>query len=214
VATNKAEVGSGVAAELGWQGGLSSATVHEAAHGQGALPSMIKPVHPDFSLEGPAFTVRCCSGDNLWIHRAVAAAAPGDILVVDVGHDPESGYWGEILSRAARSRRLGGLVINGSVRDLRELAAVGFPVFALGVCIRGTTKRETDSGGVGVTLHIGDVTIEPGDFVLGDLDGVVTVPAGDVGAVLAAARERVAAEEEMMRRIANGESTLTILGLE
>jgi len=214
VVTNEAEFASGATTEVRLPSGLSSATVHEAARGRGALPSGIKPVHPSFAVEGPAFTVRCRPGDNLWIHRGVYAASPGDVLVVDVGDDGESGYWGEILSRAAAARRLGGLVINGGVRDLRELVAIGFPIFALGICIQGTTKRDTDVGGLEVPVRLGDVTIERGDFVLGDLDGVVAVPAGDLGAVLAAAEQRVTAEEEMMRRIANGESTLKILGLE
>jgi 4-hydroxy-4-methyl-2-oxoglutarate aldolase len=214
VATNSGELAVGSATEVRLPSGLSSATVHEAARGRGALPFRIKPVHPSFALEGPAFTVRGRPGDNLWIHRGVYAAAAGDVLVVDVGDDAESGYWGEILSRAALARGLGGLIINGGVRDLRELVAIGFPVFALGICIQGTTKRDTGVGGLEVPVRLGDVTVEPGDLVLGDLDGVVAVPAGEVGRVLAAAEQRVSAEEEMMRRIANGESTLTILGLE
>jgi 4-hydroxy-4-methyl-2-oxoglutarate aldolase len=192
---------------------LGTATVHEACGRRGALPSAIKPVSAGFRVCGPAFTAYCPPSDNLWIHRAVYAAAPGDVLVVDVGGQIEAGYWGEILSQAAIHRGLGGLVIAGGVRDVDQLAAVGFPVFAANVCIRGTTKDPTAAGRLGEPITLGDVTVRSGDAVLGDNDGVVVVDAAAVDVVAAAASERVAAEREVIRRLRSGESTLEILGL-
>jgi 4-hydroxy-4-methyl-2-oxoglutarate aldolase len=193
---------------------LGTATVHEAYGRRGALPSAIKPVSPAFRVCGPAFTVDCPPCDNLWIHRAVYAARAGDVLVVDVGGQIEAGHWGEILSQAAVLRDLGGLVIAGGVRDVDQLAAVGFPVFAANVCIRGTSKDATAAGRLGEAITIGDVTVRRGDAVVGDRDGVVVVDAAALDAVAAAATARVAAEREVIRRLRSGESTLEILGLD
>ena len=192
---------------------FDTATVHEAQGRRGALPSAIKPVDPGFRLCGPAFAVVCPGGDNLWIHRALYAAAPGDVLVVSTGGWTEAGYWGEILSHAAAARRLGGLVIDGGVRDADRIAAVGFPVFSAGLCIRGTTKDPEGSGALGIPLHFGDTAVHPGDVVLGDRDGVVVVPALDVAWMVEASQRRVAAEAEVIRRLQAGESTLSIYDL-
>src|SRR6202043_1769819 len=113
------------------------APVPEAYGRRGALPSLIKPVAAGFRVCGPAFTVDCPPADNLWLHRAIYAAASGHVLVVDVRGRTEAGYWGEILSHAALARRLGGLVIAGGVRDTEEISALSFPVFAADICIRG-----------------------------------------------------------------------------
>ncbi len=192
---------------------LGAATVHEAYGRRGALPSAIKPVHVSSRVCGPAFTVDCPPSDNLWIHRAVYAAAPGDVLVVDVRGQTEAGYWGEILSEAALVRGLGGLVITGGVRDVDRIAALGFPVFAANVCIRGTGKEPAGDGRLGEPIRVGTVTVRPGDAVVGDADGVVVVEAGEVDAVIAAARARALEERDVLRRIRDGESTLEIFGL-
>jgi 4-hydroxy-4-methyl-2-oxoglutarate aldolase len=191
---------------------LSSATVHEANGKRGALPSAIKPVDPRFRLCGTAFTVQSPGGDNLWIHRAMDLASPGDVLVVDVGGSYEHGYWGEIMSSAARQRGLAGLVINGCVRDGVLLGEIGFPVFARGLCIRGTDKDFGARGFINYPLLIGEVTISAGDLLVGDTDGVVAVAADAVSGVLTAARRRDAEEAAILTRIAAGERTLDIYG--
>ncbi|MGH9035200.1 MAG: RraA family protein, partial [Acidimicrobiia bacterium] len=189
------------------------ATVHEAQGRTGALPSVIKPVDPGFRLCGPAFTVVCPGGDNLWLHRAIYAAEPGDVLVVGTGGHLEAGHWGEVMSHAAVARRLGGLVIDGGVRDAQCIARLGFPVFSAGICIRGTDKDPAGHGSLGEPLRLGDVTVHPGDIVLGDRDGLVVVPAAGAAAVADAAGRRVAAEEDVIRRLQSGESTLSIYDL-
>lgn len=193
--------------------GLSAATVHEAGGGHGALPSAIKPVHPRFRLCGPAFTVDCPPADNLQLHRAIYAAAPGDVIVADVRGHTEAGYWGEILTHAALARHIGGLLIAGGVRDLEEISALDFPVFASHICIRGTSKTPDGDGQLGVPIRIGDVDVHPGDAVVGDADGAVVVRAAQIEAVAVTARARVVAEQEALERIARGDSTLQIHGL-
>ncbi|MEA2211902.1 MAG: 4-hydroxy-4-methyl-2-oxoglutarate aldolase [Solirubrobacteraceae bacterium] len=193
--------------------GLSSATVHEAYGMRGALPSAVKPVDPDFYLCGPVFTIDCPPADNLWLHRAIYAAAPGDVLVADMRGHTEAGYWGEVLSQAAIARGIAGLVMTGGVRDTREISTLRFPVFAANVCIRGTVKDPRGDGRLGGSMRIGDVDVHPGDTVVGDADGAVVVGAHHVDSVAQAGRARVASEREMLKRLRRGESTIDILGL-
>lgn len=192
-----------------------SATLHEAMGRTGALPAAIKPAFPGATIAGPAFTVRSPKGNNLWIHHAVYAAAPGDILVVDVPAGQDHGYWGEILSVAAAARQLGGLVINGGVRDVEALARVRFPVFAAAICINGTGKDPNAGGALGpeVRVQIGGINVVCGDYVVGDADGVVVVPHDVLAETVALADERRLKEEDIIARLHQGESTLDLYDL-
>jgi 4-hydroxy-4-methyl-2-oxoglutarate aldolase len=192
---------------------FDAATVHEAYGRRGSLPSDIKPIAPTFRVCGPAFTVDCPPGDNLWIHRAIYAAQPGQVLVIQTRGQREAGYWGEILSEAAVARQLGGLVIDGGVRDVARLAQIGFPVFASNVCLRGTVKDPTSDGRLGEPLVVGTALVRSGDIVVGDQDGVVVVAAEAVGTVVDAARDRVSKEKDVIARLRAGETTLAIYEL-
>ncbi|NMM03999.1 4-carboxy-4-hydroxy-2-oxoadipate aldolase/oxaloacetate decarboxylase [Paraburkholderia sp. RP-4-7] len=189
-----------------------SATLLEAANKLGALPSAIKPVSPAFRVCGPAVTVHSPPGDNLWLHRALVVAQPGDVLVVYTSDYYEAGYWGEVMSTAAKERGVAGLVIDGCVRDAELLARIGFPVFSRGLCIRGTTKDFAARGWINHPLRIGDVAVRPGDLVVGDADGVVVLAQESIDATLRAASEREDTEAEILARIAAGELTLDIYG--
>jgi len=191
---------------------ISSATVHEAAGRAGALPHAIKPVASGFRLCGPAVTVQCPGGDNLWIHRALYVAQAGDVLVVHVSGQYEHGYWGEVMSTAAQCRGLGGLVIDGCVRDGALLAAVGLPVFARGLCVRGTGKDAGARGWINAPTLFEDVVVKAGDLVIGDGDGVVCVPRDQAAEVVAKARARDELESRICQRLVEGESTLQIYG--
>lgn len=193
--------------------GLSTATLHEAAGRIGALPATIKPVDPGFAVFGPAVTVHGPAGDNLWLHRAIYAAQPGDVLVVHCSGGYEYGYWGEVMSTAARARDLGGLVIDGCVRDANMLADVGFPVFARGINIRGTGKDHGAIGWINAAVLISDVIVKPGDLIVGDVDGVVVIPRAEAPDAIAAAKARDAAEIAICTRLSQGETTLGIYEL-
>ena len=188
------------------------ATLHEAAGKIGALPSILKPTSVSFQLCGPAVTVDSPGGDNLWIHRALYVAQPGDVLVVHVSGVYEHGYWGEIMSTAAQVRGLGGLVIDGCVRDAMLLERIGFPVFARGLCIRGTGKDFNGRGRINGPILFGDVTVSPGDLIVGDRDGVVAIPRARVPDVIESAIQRTDVEEGVLERLQRGESTLSIYG--
>lgn len=195
------------------QGPLATASVHEALGRIGALPARLKPAYPKARLSGPAFTVSCPAGDNLRLHHAILRAQPGDILVVAVEGDREYGYWGEILSVAAQARGLGGLLIDGGVRDVNVLGDTGFPVFSAGTCIRGTGKNPALSGSFGRQIQIGNITISPGDLVLGDSDGVCIVPAPQAATAGPAALARDAKEVDIIKALQAGQTTVEIYDL-
>lgn len=189
---------------------LPAATLHEAGGRIGVMPSAIKPVAPSFRVCGPAVTVNSPGGDNLWLHRALYVARPGDVLVVHVSGAHDFGYWGEIMSSAARARGLGGLVIDGCVRDGAVLADFGFPVFARGLCIRGTGKDFGARGWINHPTLFDDLTVHAGDLIVGDTDGVVAVPSARADEVVAAAVAREAKEAAIVKRIDGGERTLEV----
>jgi len=189
---------------------FGTATLHEAAGRTGNLPSNIKPVISSFRLCGPAFTVHGPGYDNLWIHRAIYAASPGDILVVATGQALEAGYWGEILNEAAMARQLGGLVIEGGVRDIAALAQQNFPVFSAGLCMFGTVKDFGARAWLNAPVRIGEVVIQAGDLVCGDGDGVVVIPRGKVAETLSASAAREADEAEKIAKIRAGARTVDL----
>jgi 4-hydroxy-4-methyl-2-oxoglutarate aldolase len=193
---------------------LGSATLHEAADRTGALPAALRPVACGMRVAGPAFTVRCPPGDNLWIHRAIYAARPGDVLVVATGNEVALwGSWGEIMTVAAQSVGLAGLVLQGGSRDHDALAEVGFPVVSLGPCIRGTGKDETLDGRLGEVIDLGDVTVHPGDLIVGDNDGVLAVRQNEIGEVISRGHERVDNERKVIAALRQGATTLELYNL-
>ncbi|HEX6476866.1 MAG TPA: hypothetical protein VF005_06295 [Acidimicrobiales bacterium] len=189
---------------------LGSATVGES--GGRTLHPRIKPAWPGARLAAPAYTVTCPPGDNLAIHVAVAEAPAGAALLVDAHERPERGYWGEVLTTAAEARGLVGLVIDGGVRDVTAVASHGFPIFSAMVALPGATKL--GGGTVGGQARIAGVDIAPGDWVIGDEDGVAVVAGRDVEGVLASAWSRADKETAMFDRLRQGSTTLELLGLD
>lgn len=168
---------------------------------------------PGAVVAAPARTVRCAPGDNLAIHAALAdAAAAGTVLVVDVGGVPGRGYFGEILATAAEARGAVGLVIDGGVRDVAALATHRFPVFSVGVALRGASKDRV--GTVGRPVTVGDVTVRPGDWLVGDADGVVVIAESDLATVIDAGQARAAREARYVAELRGGRSTVELLGLD
>ena len=198
---------SGPAAELLAHG---AATLGEC--GARRMRSRIRPVWPGARVAGPAAPVRCTPGDNLGIHVGVTRAEPGSVLVVDVGDEPELGYWGEVLTTAAEVRGIAGLVIDGCVRDVDALAAHGFPVFSSGVALTGATKNR--AGSVGHPVVTGDAHVDAGDWIVGDVDGVVVVPHATLADVLAAARSRTEKEAGLFDQLRAGRTTIELLDLD
>lgn len=191
---------------------VPAAALHEAGGKIGVLPASIKPVAPGFRICGPAFTVHSPGGDNLWLHRAIVAAQPGDVLVVSTNGAYDHGYWGEVMTTAARVRGLAGLVIDGCVRDADLLEQIGFPVFSRGLSIRGTGKDYGAIGWLNAPVLLGNTTVEAGDLIVGDRDGVVSVPRARAAELVARAAQREIDEAAICRRIEAGETTMQIYG--
>jgi 4-hydroxy-4-methyl-2-oxoglutarate aldolase len=191
---------------------LPTATLHEAGGKIGALPSAIKPVAAGMAFAGSALTVHSPPGDNLWLHRALDISRLGDVLVVHVNGAYEHGYWGEIMATMAIARGLAGLVIDGCVRDGALLAEFGFPVFARGLCIRGTGKDFGALGWLNHPVRMGEITVHAGDLVVGDGDGVVVVPQGRAAEVIDKSVRREADEAAIVQRLRDGASTLDVYG--
>lgn len=192
---------------------LGAATLHEAGGKIGALPHTIRPVAPGMKVAGPAYPVSGPGGDNLWLHHAIYAAAPGDVLVINVDGLPGHGHWGEVMAVAAQVRGIAGLIIDGGVRDAEQLAERGFPTFSGAICIRGTKKDPRGAGSLGEPVAIGGISVHAGDLVVADADGVVVVPAEQADRVVADGEAREAEEQEIFRRLAAGETTVDIYRL-
>lgn len=162
----------------------------------------LRPMHKGGRLGGPALTVKARPGDNLMIHKALDLAQPGDVIVVDAGGDLTNSLFGELMVSYAIQRKLGGVVLNGAIRDVDFIGAGTFPVYAAGVTHRGPYKD--GPGEINVPIAIDGMVIHPGDLVLGDGDGLLCVPFDDLEAVLAASREKVALEHKTLANIRAG----------
>ena len=189
---------------------LGAATLGESG-GRG-MPPRIRPAWAGATVAAPAYPVRCTPGDNLAVHVAVTTAPTGSVLVVDVGDVPDRGYWGEVLTTGALARGLAGLVIDGGVRDVAALESLGFPAFSSTVALPGAAKRSR--GSVGTTTTVAGVPVGLGDWVVGDVDGVVVVPAAALDEVLAAGQRRAEAESGYFAALRGGSTTVELLGLD
>lgn len=189
---------------------ISAATLHEAIGKQGALPYGIKPINPTMKLCGRAFTVSSIPGDNKMLHRAIANASAGDVIVAHVSNYYEAGYWGELMTVGAIQRGILGLVIDGCVRDADPIEQLGFPIFSRGLCIHGTTKF--GQGTLKEPITIGDVIIHTGDIVVGDRDGVVVIPATRAEEALEKGIAREEKEARTLEQLRAGKTSLEIYG--
>ena len=159
---------------------------------------------PAHRIVGPAVTVKVFPGDNLMVHKSLDIARPGDILVVDASGSSLTAVLGDLISTKARHRGISGVVIDGLVRDLPAIQALGdFPVFARGVTPIGPLHR--GPGEVNFPISAGGIVVNAGDLIVGDLNGVVVVPRGDATTILQRLEIRAAIEGEYQRAVMRGE---------
>jgi 4-hydroxy-4-methyl-2-oxoglutarate aldolase len=151
-------------------------------------------------------------GNNIMTHQAIYTAEPGDIIVVDARGHVDTSVWGYIQTVASKVRQIKAVVIDGSIRDIKEIRESGFPVFCRGAVPAGPHKGWGDS--VNVPISCGGVSVSPGDLIVGDDDGVVVVPKAIAKQVQKLACERAKMENSWLAEIAKGRSTLEILGLD
>lgn len=192
-------------------GKLGAATIYEAQGATGAIDSAIKPLARGMKMAGPALTLQMRPGDNLMIHYALLYAKPGQVLVINCDGFTGAGIWGDVLTAQAQKIGLAGLVVNGAVRDSDAMIEAGFPVFAKGICIRGTEKKQP--GTLNATLLINDCIIQPGDIIVGDADGLVVIEQSRLDDVIRLSQMREEKESLFKTKIMDGASTAELMGL-
>jgi RraA family protein len=181
---------------------FASSILADVAGRRGALHGRIAPLAPTMRFAGPALTVEVRPGDNLMIHAALAIAQPGDVIVVDGKGDLTSALMGEIMCQQAARIGVAAVVIDGAVRDAEAIRSLGLPMYACGLNPNGPTKLVP--GRLNLPISIGGVTIEPGDLVVGDGDGVTVIERAKAASLLPLAEEKVAAETKRIADIRSG----------
>jgi 4-hydroxy-4-methyl-2-oxoglutarate aldolase len=181
-----------------------AAILADVAGRRGALHGRIRALRPHMKVAGTAFTVEVRPGDNLMIHAAMSLAKPGDVLVIDGKGDQTSALMGTIMMSACRKLGIAGVVVDGAVRDSLEIEEMDFPVFSVGTNPNGPTKSVP--GRIGHPVSVGGVTVHPGDFVLGDADGVVVVERARIASLLPLAARKVKDESARIAAIQQGDT--------
>lgn len=181
---------------------LACSLISDAMECYAPMDGHIKSIAPKMKVAGTAITIALRPGDNLFLHKAIYLAGKGYVLVADGKGYSNGAAWGEMTTRAAIAIGVEGVVLDGFIRDLAELRELGFPVFARGAVPSGMNRL--GPGEINGVISCGGVSVNPGDLVCGDEDGVVVVPRDKAAEVLDRAEDKARQEEKRIQEIAQG----------
>jgi 4-hydroxy-4-methyl-2-oxoglutarate aldolase len=190
---------------------LGSATVYEAAGREGLVDLDLHQIVPGSRVAGRARPVRCGQDDNLMVHAAMAAARPGDVLVLTMPEPRPVALIGDLLATQAQAQGVAGMLVDASVRDVEELRELGLPIWARWIRVRGAGKDT--AGTIDDPVEVGGCTVAAGDVVVLDTDGAAVVAAARVEEVVAAAQEREQREAVKRERLRGGALSYDLDGL-
>lgn len=173
---------------------VPTTAISDAMDGLNNLHSSIKPLKDTYKISGRALTVKMPIGDNHCVLKALDAAEPGDIIVIDAKGDLSRAVAGDFVLGMAKALGIGGFVVDGAIRDLEACKALDFPIFCKGTTIAASNKAGI--GEINIPISCGGVSIEPGDIIIGDCDGVTVVPREKAAKVLADSLEKIKKDEK------------------
>lgn len=193
-------------------GGFSVSQISDALGFSHPVAAGFRPLDPMFRVCGKALTVLCEPDDNLAVLLALDKAQKGDVLVISCSTQGGTAVWGELLSLAAQSRGLAGTIVDGAVRDILEIKAMGYPVFSRDTNARKARKEKP--GEHNVPVRCGSIVVRPGEIVFADANGILAVSASSIQDVLVKVAEVSRRESDIKQQLLHGVGIVDILKLE